>query len=125
MESYAGGKCPSLIWIKQIEKSKRVLVDIINFLHNCKLFSEVRPTGFRWLATIARLCHFRKGQVVFRENGSCPGFYVVGQNPLWLIRSRYFFAGICMMTSAWAEIVFSVIVASRSNPRNQFNGGAR
>ena len=37
--------------------------------------------------------------------------------------TRHFFGGICMMISAWAEIVFSVIVASRSRPRNQLSGG--
>ena len=46
---------------------------------DCDLFSAVGPAGFRRLATIARLCHFRKGQVVFRENEPCPGVYVVGQ----------------------------------------------
>ena len=43
------------------------------------MFSAVEPAGFRRLATIARLCHFRKGQVIFRENEPCPGVFVVGQ----------------------------------------------
>jgi CRP/FNR family transcriptional regulator, dissimilatory nitrate respiration regulator len=54
-------------------------LNIVDVLHNCELFSAVEPAGFRRLATIARLCHFRKGQVVFRENEPCPGVYVVGQ----------------------------------------------
>jgi CRP/FNR family transcriptional regulator, dissimilatory nitrate respiration regulator len=64
-----------LIWIKNGEKS----VNIIDILHACPLFSEVQPGGFRRLATIARLCQFRKGQVIFRENEPCPGMFVVGQ----------------------------------------------
>ena len=54
-------------------------VNIVDVLHNCNLFSALEPAGFRRLATIARLAHFRKGQVVFRENEPCPGVYVVGQ----------------------------------------------
>lgn len=54
-------------------------VNIIDVLHSCDLFSTVEPAGFRRLATIGRLCHFRKGQVVFREGEPCPGVYVVGQ----------------------------------------------
>ena len=54
-------------------------MNIVEILQNCELFSAVGAAGFRRLATIARLCHFRKGQVVFRENEPCPGVYVVGQ----------------------------------------------
>ena len=49
----------------------------------------------------------------------------------FIVRHRHptlnYFAGgnpsVRMMISAWAETVFSVIVASRSRPRNQFSGG--
>jgi CRP/FNR family transcriptional regulator len=54
-------------------------MNLIDVLSNCELFSAVEPAGFRRLATIGRLCQFRKGQVVFRENDPCPGVYVVGQ----------------------------------------------
>ena len=54
-------------------------MNIVEVLHSCDLFAAVGPAGFRRLATIARLCHFRNGQVVFRENEPCPGVYVVGQ----------------------------------------------
>ena len=48
-------------------------LNVVDILHNCPLFSEVPAAGFQRLAAIARLCHFRKGQVVFRENEPCPG----------------------------------------------------
>jgi CRP/FNR family transcriptional regulator, dissimilatory nitrate respiration regulator len=54
-------------------------MNVVDILHNCQLFSEVQAGGFRRLATIAHLCQFRKGQVVFHENESCPGVLVVGQ----------------------------------------------
>ncbi len=53
-------------------------LDVIDILHGCKLFSEVPPSGFQRLAAIARLCRFRKGQLIFREKQECPGVYVVG-----------------------------------------------
>lgn len=54
-------------------------MNIIDILHDCELFSEVRAGGFRRLATIGRLCQFRKGQIIFREKEPCPGVLVVGQ----------------------------------------------
>ena len=54
-------------------------MNIVDVLSSCELFSAVKPAGFQRLATIGRLCQFRKGQVVFRENDPCPGVYVVGQ----------------------------------------------
>jgi CRP/FNR family transcriptional regulator, dissimilatory nitrate respiration regulator len=55
------------------------IMNVIDILHGCQLFSEVHAGGFRRLATMARLCQFRKGQVIFRENEPCPGVLVVGQ----------------------------------------------
>ena len=54
-------------------------LNIAEVLHDCKLFSAVQPAGFQRLAVIARLCKFRKGQVIFREGEECPGVYVVGK----------------------------------------------
>lgn len=54
-------------------------MNVVDILHSCDLFSAVEAASFRRLATIARLCQFRKGQMVFRENEACPGVYVVGQ----------------------------------------------
>jgi len=56
-----------------------VPLNVVDILHNCPLFSEVPAAGFQRLAAIARLCHFRKGQMVFRENEPCPGMFVLGQ----------------------------------------------
>lgn len=53
-------------------------LDVVDILHGCKLFSEVQPSGFQRLVAIARLCRFRKGQLIFREKEECPGVYVVG-----------------------------------------------
>ena len=54
-------------------------MNVIDILQHCPLFSEVHAGGFRRLATMARLCQFRKGQLIFRENEPCPGVLVVGQ----------------------------------------------
>ena len=54
-------------------------LNVVDILHGCPLFSNVPVAGFQQLAAIARLCHFRKGQVVFRENEPCPGVFVLGQ----------------------------------------------
>jgi CRP/FNR family transcriptional regulator, dissimilatory nitrate respiration regulator len=54
-------------------------LNVVDILQDCSLFAEVDASGFQRLAAIARLCHFRKGQMVFRENDPCPGVYIVGQ----------------------------------------------
>ena len=53
-------------------------LNIIDILHDCKLFSHVPADGFRRLATMARLCNYRKGQLIFRENEDCPGVFIMG-----------------------------------------------
>jgi CRP/FNR family transcriptional regulator len=55
-----------------------VSLNIVDILSGCRLFSGVDPRGFQRLATIARLCHFEKGEIVFRDGQDCPGVYVVG-----------------------------------------------
>jgi CRP/FNR family transcriptional regulator, dissimilatory nitrate respiration regulator len=62
-------------------------MNVIDILHGCQLFSEVQAGGFRRLATIARLCQYRKGQVIFRENDPCPGVLVVGQGLVRVFKS--------------------------------------
>ena len=62
-------------------------LNVVDILHRCPLFSEVPAAGFQRLAAIARLCHFRKGQVVFRENEPCPGVFVLGQGLVRVFKS--------------------------------------
>jgi CRP/FNR family transcriptional regulator, dissimilatory nitrate respiration regulator len=62
-----------------VAENSQISMNIVDVLHSCPLFSEVQAAGFRRLATMARLCQFRKGQAVFRENEPCPGTFVVGQ----------------------------------------------
>ena len=50
---------------------------VVDILHDCKLFSEVQPRGFQRLVVIARICKFRRGQLIFREGDQCPGTYIV------------------------------------------------
>jgi CRP/FNR family transcriptional regulator len=52
--------------------------NVIDVLHHCRLFSEVPERAFQRLVTIARICKFPKGQMIFREGQPCPGTYVVG-----------------------------------------------
>jgi CRP/FNR family transcriptional regulator, dissimilatory nitrate respiration regulator len=54
-------------------------VNVADILHDCKLLAGVGPRGFARLVAIARLCKFRKGQLIFREGEPCPGVYVVGK----------------------------------------------
>jgi CRP/FNR family transcriptional regulator, dissimilatory nitrate respiration regulator len=61
--------------------------NIIDILHDCKLFSRVPPEGFRRLATMAKLCGFRKGQLIFRENDDCPGVYIVGSGQVRVFKT--------------------------------------
>jgi CRP/FNR family transcriptional regulator len=56
-----------------------VSLNIVDILQDCKLFSAVTPKGFKRLAVLARLCKFRKGQMIFRQGDECPGVYVVGK----------------------------------------------
>ena len=55
-----------------------VALNVAEILHGCRLFSGVNALGFQRLATIARICRFEKGQIVFRDGQECPGVYVVG-----------------------------------------------
>ena len=51
---------------------------ISDILLACRMFSRVQPEGRERLETIARLCNFRKGELIFRDGEPCPGVYVVG-----------------------------------------------
>jgi CRP/FNR family transcriptional regulator, dissimilatory nitrate respiration regulator len=62
-------------------------LNIIDILHDCKLFAHVPDEGFRRLATMARICNFRKGQLIFRENEECPGVYVVGSGQIRVFKT--------------------------------------
>ena len=53
-------------------------LNIVDVLSGCRLFAGVDPRGFQRLAAIARLCHFEKGETIFRDGQDCPGVYVVG-----------------------------------------------
>jgi CRP/FNR family transcriptional regulator, dissimilatory nitrate respiration regulator len=49
-----------------------------DILSRCQLFGQLHPSRRQQLATIARLCQFDKGQLVFRQGDPCPGVYIVG-----------------------------------------------
>jgi CRP/FNR family transcriptional regulator len=76
-----------LIWIKLGPKFAGIVVNVVDILHQCELFSATSPASFRRLATMARLCPFRKGQMIFRENDPCPGVYVVGQGGVRIFKT--------------------------------------
>lgn len=54
-------------------------MNVVDILHECKLFSAVPAPSFQRLVAIAQLRHFPKGHLVFREDDACPGVFVVGQ----------------------------------------------
>jgi len=62
-------------------------LNVADILHECKLFSDVPPSSFTRLATIARICRFRKGQSIFREGDACPGVYVIGSGSVRVFKS--------------------------------------
>ena len=55
------------------------MLNVVNILEECSLFSAVPPESFRRLATMARLVKFRKGQPIFHDCDECPGVFVVGK----------------------------------------------
>jgi CRP/FNR family transcriptional regulator, dissimilatory nitrate respiration regulator len=55
------------------------MLNVVDILTDCRLFTAVPAKSFQRLVAIARLARFRRGQMVFRENEECPGVYVVGQ----------------------------------------------
>jgi len=64
-----------------------VSISVADILHGCKLFSPVEPPGFARLVAIARLCRFRKGELIFREEDECPGVYVVGSGQVRVFKT--------------------------------------
>jgi CRP/FNR family transcriptional regulator len=55
------------------------MTSVVDILADCRLFTAVPPKSFQRLATMARLCKFKKGQTIFREREDCPGVYIVGK----------------------------------------------
>ena len=62
-------------------------LNVADILHECKLFSDVQPASFTRLAVIARICRFRKGQLIFRDRDECPGVYVIGSGLVRVFKS--------------------------------------
>jgi CRP/FNR family transcriptional regulator, dissimilatory nitrate respiration regulator len=64
------------------------MLNVIDILHNCKLFAQVPPAQFRRLATLAKICNFRKGHLIFQEGDPCPGVYIVGSGVVRVFKRR-------------------------------------
>ncbi|MBN2476964.1 MAG: Crp/Fnr family transcriptional regulator [Pirellulales bacterium] len=62
-------------------------LNVAEILHDCKLFADVPPESFTRLAAMARICRFRKGQLIFRDGEACPGAYVVGRGLVRVYKS--------------------------------------
>lgn len=56
-------------------------------LRSCGLFSALKPENLDFLAQIARLKTFRKGQPIFRQGQACPGAFVVGTGQVRIFRT--------------------------------------
>ncbi|MGA2616408.1 MAG: Crp/Fnr family transcriptional regulator [Thermoguttaceae bacterium] len=63
------------------------MLTVIEILGDCQLFADVPPRSFQRLAAMARLCRFRKGQTVFRQDEDCPGVYVVGKGMVRIFKT--------------------------------------
>ncbi|MGW8258265.1 MAG: Crp/Fnr family transcriptional regulator [Thermoguttaceae bacterium] len=62
-------------------------LNVIDILQCCKLFEQVPPASFRRLVAMSRICNFRKGQIIFRAGGPCPGVYVLGSGMVRIFTS--------------------------------------
>lgn len=60
------------------EKAIALSLNVAEILGECQLFARIESREFQRLATIARLCNFDKGHVIFRERDECPGIHVLG-----------------------------------------------
>jgi CRP/FNR family transcriptional regulator, dissimilatory nitrate respiration regulator len=63
------------------------MLNVIDILSNCPLFADVPQRSFQRLATMAQLCKFRKGQVIFRQEQNCPGVFVVGKGMVRVVKT--------------------------------------
>ncbi len=54
-------------------------LSVTDILHECRLFSAVKPEGFARLVAIAHLQNIAKAEIVFREGEPCPGVFIVGR----------------------------------------------
>jgi CRP/FNR family transcriptional regulator, dissimilatory nitrate respiration regulator len=55
------------------------MLNVVDILGDCELFSAVPPRSFQRLAAMAQLRKFRRGEQVFRQDAACPGVFVVGK----------------------------------------------
>ena len=58
--------------------------DILTF---CRFFSEVRGESLDRLVSMARLKHYAKGKLVFRQDDPCPGVFVVGSGSVRIFKT--------------------------------------
>jgi hypothetical protein len=56
--------------------------NVVDILLDCRLFTAVPPRSFERLVTMARVCKFKKGQVIFRNREEWPGIPVVGEGTI-------------------------------------------
>ena len=61
--------------------------DIRDILTSCRFFSEVRGDSLDRLVSMARLKHYRKGELVFRQGDPCPGVFVVGSGSVRIFKT--------------------------------------
>ncbi len=56
-------------------------------LTSCRFFSEVRGESLDRLVSMARLRHYAKGELVFRQDDPCPGVFVVGSGSIRIFKT--------------------------------------
>ena len=62
-------------------------VKIRDILTSCRFFSEVRGESLDRLVSMARLRHYAKGELVFRQDDPCPGVFVVGSGSIRIFKT--------------------------------------
>jgi CRP/FNR family transcriptional regulator, dissimilatory nitrate respiration regulator len=60
-------------------RTLETMLNVVDVLSQCELFSAVPPRSFQRLAAMAQLRKFRRGELIFRQQADCPGVFVVGK----------------------------------------------
>ena len=60
---------------------------IRDILTSCQFFSGVRGASLDRLLSMARLKHYAKGELVFRQDDPCPGVFVVGSGSIRIFKT--------------------------------------
>ena len=53
--------------------------EALAIIRSCSLFQGLTEASLKKVAALARIVHFKRGRIIFRQDDLCPGIFVVGQ----------------------------------------------